>query len=92
MKILAAFSIALCSAVVPLCAQNTPQTVYLLDGAGTSLFTVQARDGATPGPTVAISGINAGDELMAIDMRPQNQRLYALGVNSTADTVQLYHL
>ncbi|WP_035609826.1 DUF4394 domain-containing protein [Haloferula sp. BvORR071] len=41
-------------------------------------------------PPVAISGINANDTLVAIDVRPINQQLYGLGVNTTNDTIQLY--
>jgi len=40
----------------------------------------------------AITGVVAGETLVAIDFRPQNQRLYALGVNTTADTATLYHV
>jgi hypothetical protein len=39
-----------------------------------------------------VSGLNAGDNLVAIDVRPQNNRLYGLAFNSGAGTVQLYHL
>lgn len=40
----------------------------------------------------AITGVSAGETLVAIDFRPQNQRLYALGVNATANTATLYHV
>lgn len=47
---------------------------------------------STMSAPVAISGVMAGETLVSIDVRPQTQRLYGLGVNATADTVQLYHI
>ncbi|CAB4914538.1 unannotated protein [freshwater metagenome] len=49
----------------------------------------------TPGSPVnpvAVTGLVDGDTLVGIDIRPQNGQLYGLGVNATADTVQLYAL
>ncbi|QJE96580.1 DUF4394 domain-containing protein [Luteolibacter luteus] len=43
-------------------------------------------------PPMPVTGVTAGDSLLAIDMRPQNQGLYALGVNTASDTVRLYHV
>ena len=49
---------------------------------------------AAPGMTVTAAinpaGIVAGDQLKAIDFRPQTGQLYALGHNSVANTVQVY--
>ncbi len=44
------------------------------------------------GAPLPITGVNAGDTLQAIDVRPSNGRLYALGANAGAGTVQLYHI
>lgn len=52
-------------------------------------------DVSTPfvgGPTIAITGVTAGDTLVGIDFRPQNGHLYGLGYNSVAGTVTLYHI
>ncbi len=47
---------------------------------------------AQPTTPIAITGLNAGDTLVDIDVRPQNGDLYGLGYNSGAGTVQLYHI
>src|SRR5262245_42950672 len=52
-----------------------------------------AFDTAVPGAAaapVAVTGLNAGDNLVGIDIRPQNGFLYGLGFNTGAGTVQLY--
>lgn len=67
------------------------QTVFLLTEDG-KLATALATNPAGMTTPVAITGVNAGETLVAIDVRPQNQELYALGVNSGAGTMQLYHL
>jgi hypothetical protein len=70
-------------------AQAPIHTVYFLTPAG-GLGTATTFPGSVPSAAVAITGVTAGDTLVAIDVRPQNQRLYALGVNAAADTVTLY--
>ncbi len=55
------------------------QLVFLTDSAPTQIS-----------PPLSITGIDAADQLVAIDVRPMNQQLYGLGINTTADTVQLY--
>ncbi len=64
---------------------------FSLSAAGTSLLTY---DLAAPGAatTTALTGVNAGDLLVGVAVRPQTADLYAVGINATADTVQLYHL
>lgn len=42
------------------------------------------------GSAVSLTGVNAGDVLAAMDRRPQNGMLYALGYNGTNGTLQLY--
>jgi len=41
---------------------------------------------------VSITGLNAGEVLVAIDRRPQTGFLYGLGYNATSGSVQLYRL
>jgi hypothetical protein len=48
-----------------------------------------ANPGAAAAPR-AVTGLNAGDVLVGIDIRPQNGYLYGLGYNSGSGTVQLY--
>src|SRR5262245_40238426 len=45
--------------------------------------------GAADAP-VAIVGVNPGEVMVGIDIRPQNGYLYGLGYNSGSGTVQLY--
>lgn len=67
-------------------------TVYVLANDGASLRTVPTSNPAAASAPISISGVNAGETLVAIDVRPQNQQLYALGVNATANTATLYCL
>lgn len=43
-------------------------------------------------PPLALTGLAPGDNLVAIEVRPQNQRLYGLAINSGANTLKLYHI
>jgi hypothetical protein len=49
-------------------------------------------DPAAPGTvtTKAVTGVQAGEGLVGIDVRPQNGMLYGLGVNATTNTATLY--
>lgn len=62
-------------------------TAYALSGTNLLAF-----DPAKPTTvaTKALTGINAGETLVGIDVRPQNGMLYGLGVNPGADTGTLY--
>lgn len=73
-------------------AQVPPTPIYILSEDGGSLTTGTLNGTGTPGTAVTITGVVAGDTLVSVDVRPQNQSLYALGVNATADTVRLYHM
>ncbi len=77
----------LAAAALPLQAQ----TVYLLTADG-KLATAPTGNFSANTTPVTLTGVTAGETLVAIDMRPQNQRLYALGVNPTTDTGTLYHI
>lgn len=67
------------------------QSLFLLNNDG-SLSSTTISNPAARGATVPVVGLVAGDTLVSIDVRPQNQRLYGLGVNATANTVQIYAL
>lgn len=67
----------------------TPATAFALSGT-----TLLAFDTANPTATVStpITGLNMGDVIVGMDVRPQNGHLYGLGFNSTLGTVQLYNI
>lgn len=67
------------------------QSIYVLTSDGKLASTPLARPGAISAG-VTINGVTAGETLVGIDVRPQNQQLYALGVNATANTATFYHL
>ena len=72
-------------------AQSAEQSYYLLT-ADSSLAQVLENRTSTPTAAVPVSGLNIGDQLVAIDVRPQTGRLYGLGQNPKTGTVQLYIL
>ena len=65
------------------------RTFYLLTEDGALAVTTAARPDVFSEP-VPIIGVVAGEALVAIDVRPQNQALYALGVDTANDTAHLY--
>lgn len=65
------------------------ETLYLLTENGMLATTSTTAPGANTAP-IAITNVAAGETLVAIDVRPQTQKLYALGVNPTAETATLY--
>jgi hypothetical protein len=69
--------------------QAQAETMYLLNESG-GLATASTADPTRMTTPVQITGVRAGEELLAIDVRPQNQALYALGVDSEANSVTLY--
>lgn len=54
------------------------------------LISFNTSNPAGAAAAVAVSGLTAGDDLVAIDRRPQNGLLYGLGYNGMAGTLQLY--
>ncbi len=77
-----------------------PSAAFAADPASTAIVlttdnristfeTAYPGEAATP---TAVTGLTAGDRLVAIDVRPQNGGLYALGRNAAAGTIQLYAL
>jgi Domain of unknown function (DUF4394)/Calx-beta domain len=69
-----------------------PEQSYYILGADSTLALVLETTSNQPTSAVSISGLNAGDEIVAIDVRPQTGKLYGLGQNPKTGTVQLYLL
>ncbi len=57
---------------------------------GNQLLALNVDNPAGAGTPVAMTGVTAGDEIVALDRRPQNGFLYGLGYNATNRTLQLY--
>jgi hypothetical protein len=70
-------------------AADSSAVVLTTDNKISTFETAYPTEATTP---VAVTGLTAGDRLIAIDSRPQNGYLYALGRNATAGTLQLYGL
>jgi hypothetical protein len=70
---------------------GTPINLVALDAGGTNLVRFSSTNPGTP-TSVPITGVLAGDQLVGLDVRPQNHFLYALGFNSAAGSVNLYHV
>lgn len=87
----AAMRSALFSAACLFAAEANAQTLFVLTTDGKFATTTVTNPGLLSTP-ITITGVTANDTLVAIDVRPQNQNLYALGVNTVANTVQLYLL
>jgi len=83
--------LALATATTALVMPASGQSLYLLTEDG-KLATVSSSAASSPSAPVTITGVTAGESLVAIDVRPQNQQLYALGVNATTETATLYLL
>jgi len=67
------------------------RSVYVLGTANNIALVPESQPGLAAS-AVAVTGLVAGDLLMAIDVRPQNAQLYGLGFNSANGTLQLYHI
>ncbi|MCE3004429.1 MAG: DUF4394 domain-containing protein [Xanthomonadaceae bacterium] len=76
-------------AAAPVAAQTTGYALLSADGA-----LAFAIDGRAPDASAAraITGLATGEELVAIDVRAQNGRLYALAHDPKAGRVRLYHV
>jgi hypothetical protein len=66
----------------------TGQLVYAL--AGTNLLTFDSAQPGTIRTSVGITGVDAAQTLVGLDVRPLNNALYALGYASGTQTGQLY--
>lgn len=75
-------------AAAPAAAASASASLYVLT-AGNSVATVVAGAPAT-GAALPVGGLGDGESLVAIDVRPQNGRLY--GLTSSAAGVRLYHI
>ena len=65
----------------------TPAAAYGLSGGSLLAFDTAAPAVAT---TTPVTGVRANEALVGIDFRPQDNALYALGVNAAANTGTLY--
>ncbi len=69
---------------------STPSlTLLTADGHLMAIDTLQPTVARS---SVTITGLVAGDAMVAIDVRPQTGGLYGLGYNSTTHAVRLYHV
>jgi hypothetical protein len=71
-------------------ARDVPATGFTVSG--TNLIRLDTSNPVAIGVPTAIVGLNAGDVLTNVDIRPQNGLLYGLGYNATLGTVQLYQI
>ena len=65
------------------------ETIFVLTADGKVATTLSSSPSTNSAP-IAVANLTAGEALVAIDVRPLNQQLYALGVNATTDTATLY--
>jgi hypothetical protein len=72
-------------------AGSTTATFFLLTNTGSIVAVTEALP-SQPAAPVATTGVTAGETLVGIDVRPQNGRLYGLGINATANIATLYLL
>lgn len=68
-----------------------PEEIVVLTS-GQQLVRASVANASLKSTPKAITGVVAGETLVAIDYRPINQRLYGLGVNASNNTATLYHL
>jgi hypothetical protein len=82
-----ALSLGALTFAAPGAEATAASTAYALSGSSLLSF-----DPAKPTvvTSTAITGVNAGETLVGIDVRPQNGLLYGVGVNASADTATLY--
>ncbi len=81
--------LAALSASAPVLAQTTSYALLTSDSGIAFVIDGAAQ---TPSAVMPITGVAASEELVAIDVRPQNGRLYALAHNPKDGSVRLYHL
>lgn len=75
---------------LPAAAAEPPTALYALTTAN-SIATITDNASSRAAEPQAVTGITAGEILMAIDVRPQNGRLYGLATTGTG-AVRLYHI
>ena len=75
----------------PVIAAQTLTQFYILTE-DNRIVTANSADPTQLGTPIPVNGLTVGDSLVAIDVRPQNGRLYGLGYNATAGSVRLYHI
>jgi len=63
-------------------AINPGGDIYAIDGLGTTLLSFPRKTPGTITSSAALSGLQAGESILAIDFRPANGALYGLGSTS----------
>jgi cysteine-rich repeat protein len=76
-----------CTGAPSTCTADADANLLRSGGLLAAFSTLDPAHVQTP---VALTGLVAGDTLVAIDRRPVNGMLYGLGYNATAGTAQLY--
>jgi hypothetical protein len=73
-------------------AREVPATAFALGDAvnPNTLFRFDTATPTTLATGVPVTGLQLGDTLVGTDFRPATGQLYALGVNTVANTLQLY--
>ncbi len=84
---LALFALAACCA-----APADARSLYVLTTDNRIALVSESQPGQAASAAVTVTGLTAGDVLVGIDVRPQNNRLYGLGYNASNNNLQLYHL
>lgn len=83
----ASLSVVTSVAIAPAAHAAPAGTAYALSGSNLLSFPLAKPAAVT---TTAITGITAGESLVGLDGRPQNGRLYALGIDASLDRGTLY--
>jgi hypothetical protein len=78
-------------AVTLLAPAAKAESIYILTN-DNKIATAQVSSAVTISNPLTITGVTAGETLVAIDVRPQNQQLYGLGVNNGTNRATLYHI
>lgn len=86
---LACAAISLLGSAAPSQAADLGQVGFSLDGANLLSFDLRTPTTST---AVPITGVAAGETLVAVAVRPQTNVLYALGYNASSKSLQLYTL
>jgi hypothetical protein len=78
-----------CSAAA-FCCPAAAESAYSLRPSGNRLIGFSTSAPETLSLDLPITGVNVGESLVALDVRPQNGLLYGLGIDPTANSASLY--
>lgn len=68
---------------------GTAVNLIALDSTGTGLVRFTSTNPGAP-TNIPVTGVNAGETLVGIDVRPQNRYLYGLGFNNATGAINIY--